>query len=71
MAKTNLPKTRRGRIIAAIAMVISLAIIGAAQRDIQGRPAAEIRGAKPLWRLVCLNAVGALAYFRWGRRLEA
>jgi hypothetical protein len=27
-----------------------------------------VRGSKPLWRLVSLNALGALAYFRWGRQ---
>jgi hypothetical protein len=39
-----------------------------AERDIQRRPAGEVRGSKALWRLVCLtNTVGPLSYFRWGR----
>lgn len=40
-----------------------------AERDIQRRPAAEVRGSKALWRLVCLsNTAGPLSYFRWGRK---
>jgi hypothetical protein len=46
----------------------SLGLVAASERDIQRRPADQVRGNKTLWRLVCLNAVGALGYFRWGRR---
>jgi hypothetical protein len=46
---------------------IALAVVAAAQRDLSRRPADQIRGSKALWRLLCLNAVGALIYFRWGR----
>jgi hypothetical protein len=46
----------------------SLGLVGAAERDIQRRPANRVRGRKSLWRLVCLNAIGAASYFRWGRR---
>lgn len=60
----------RGKVAAVIAMLVSLVIIGAAQRDLQQRSAREIRGQKLVWRLVCLNAVGALAYFRWGRKRD-
>ena len=49
-------------------LVIGLALIVAAQRDLQHRSAAELRGGKLLWRLVCLNGLGALVYFKWGRR---
>jgi hypothetical protein len=39
------------------------------ERDIQRRPADQIRGSKAMWRAICLiNTVGPLAYFRWGRR---
>jgi hypothetical protein len=42
-----------------------------AERDIHRRPAADIRGNKALWRVVCLtNTVGPLIYFRWGRHEE-
>jgi hypothetical protein len=46
----------------------SLVVVAAAQRDIQRRPSSEIRGRPLLWRLISLNAIGALSYFLWGRR---
>jgi hypothetical protein len=51
-------------------LVISLAVVGAAQRDIHKRPSGEIRGSKLLWRLVSFNALGAAAYLKWGRRAD-
>lgn len=45
----------------------SLCVVAAAERDIQGRSVEQVRGSKSLWRLLSLNAVGAAAYFRWGR----
>jgi hypothetical protein len=43
-------------------------LAGSAQRDIQRRPADQIRGPKWVWRIVCLtNTVGPAVYFRWGR----
>jgi hypothetical protein len=56
------------RIWASVLLVLSVALVAAAERDIHQRPASEVRGSKPLWRLVCLNALGAIGYFRWGRR---
>jgi hypothetical protein len=50
------------------ALAVSLVLVTAAQRDIQRRPAEQIRGSKSLWRLVCLNALGAAGYLRWGRQ---
>ena len=47
---------------------LSAAIVVSAERDLWSRPQDELRGAKRLWQLACLNALGALAYFRWGRR---
>ena len=38
------------------------------QRDLQRRAPDEVRGSKALWRLVCLNVLGAAVYLRWGRR---
>jgi hypothetical protein len=58
----------RQQLAALISIGISLAIVGAAERDLQHRPEDEIRGDKRLWRLVCLNALGAVAYLAWGRR---
>ncbi|HET6506762.1 MAG TPA: hypothetical protein VFG42_08230 [Baekduia sp.] len=66
--KTNMPETPAGRAAAGVAITVALAIVGAAQRDLFRRSAGEVRGDKRLWHLVCLNALGALAYFRWGRR---
>ncbi len=51
-----------------VVLLISLGLVAAGERDIQRRPAEQIRGSKLLWRFVCLNALGALSYFRWGRR---
>ena len=42
--------------------------VATAERDIQRRPADQVRGNKLFWRFVCLNAVGSASYFRWGRR---
>jgi hypothetical protein len=50
------------------ALAVSLTLVATAQRDIQRRPADQVRGSKPLWRLVCLNALGAIGYLRWGRQ---
>jgi len=57
-----------GRIRASLLIAASVALVVAAERDIGRRTAAELRGSKPMWRLLCLNALGALSYFRWGRR---
>ena len=46
----------------------ALALVAAAEVDIQRRPAGQVRGSKLLWRLLSLNAVGSASYFRWGRR---
>ena len=51
-----------------VVLLVSLGLVAAGERDIQRRPAEQVRGSKLLWRLVCLNALGALGYFRWGRR---
>ena len=65
---SSMPESRGGRIAAFTTLAVSLVIVAAAERDLQGRSAAQVRGDKRIWRLVCLNAMGALAYFRWGRR---
>jgi hypothetical protein len=48
--------------------VVSLALVGLAERDIQARPDEEIRGPKLAWRAASLNAFGAPAYLGLGRR---
>jgi hypothetical protein len=57
-----------GRTWASVLIAFSLALVVAAERDLQQRSPAEIEGNKLIWRLVSLNALGALAYFRFGRR---
>lgn len=47
-------------------LAVSLAIVAAAERDLGLRSDAELRGSRALWRLACLNVVGALAYFAGG-----
>jgi len=68
MTKNFKDLSPKRRVIALVILAVSLVLVAAAERDIQHRPAPEVRGSKLLWRLVCLNALGALGYFRWGRR---
>lgn len=56
------------RVWVSLLFVVSAVIVVSAERDLQRRPAEQIRGSKGAWRLLCLNALGALTYFRWGRR---
>jgi hypothetical protein len=49
-------------------VAVALPLIVAAQRDIGRRADEDVRGPKLLWRLLCLNAAGAIAYFAFGRR---
>jgi hypothetical protein len=51
-----------------VVLLISLGLVAAGERDLQRRPAEQVRGSKLLWRLLCLNALGAASYLRWGRR---
>jgi hypothetical protein len=51
-----------------VTLAVSLALVVAAERDVHRRSDEELRGSKLLWRIVCLNAIGALVYFRWGRK---
>ena len=57
-----------GRTAASLTFAVSVALVLAAQRDIGRRSSGELRGSRGMWRVVCLNALGAIAYFRWGRR---
>jgi hypothetical protein len=61
-----LPPARQ--VVLSVLLAVALALVAAAERDIQRRPADQVRGSKALWRLVCLNALGAVGYFSWGRR---
>src|SRR5262245_57880029 len=46
-----------GRIWTSLLIVASVVLVIAAERDIGRRTAAELRGGKPMWRLLCLNAL--------------
>ena len=47
---------------------VEMALMVAAEADIQRRPASQIKGSKLRWRLICLiNVFGPLSYYRWGR----
>jgi hypothetical protein len=62
----DLPDSQRKP--AAVALAVSVAVVFAAEFDLRRRPAEMVRGPKLLWRVLCTNALGALGYFRWGRR---
>jgi hypothetical protein len=61
----GLPPARRAGVSALLA--VALALVFTAERDIQRRPSSEVRGSKLIWRVLCLNAVGAVGYLLWGR----
>ena len=52
----------------AAALGVALILVGVAERDLAHRPAAQLRGPKFAWRVVCTNALGAVVYLVWGRR---
>jgi hypothetical protein len=66
VAKT--PPSPGRRSLAAVVIAISIALVAVAERDLHRRPDKQIRGDKRLWRIVCLNAIGAAGYLLCGRR---
>ncbi len=67
--KTPWSERSPGERVALLALIgASLALVGAAERDIARRPQAEVRGSRTVWRALCLNALGAVAYLVWGRK---
>jgi hypothetical protein len=64
---SELSRRRQAGIV--VLATVQLGLLVAAERDIQRRPAALIRGPKTRWRLLCLiNFLGPLSYFTFGRR---
>ena len=50
-------------------LVLEAVLIFLAERDIQRRPASEIRGPKLLWRIIATQNIVGPAAFHWlGRR---
>jgi hypothetical protein len=53
-------------------LAAEMVLVAATERDIQRRPADQIRGPKLLWRILATqNVVGPAAYFGLGRRRGA
>ena len=52
-----------------ILTIIQFSLLGAAYWDIRRRPANELNGNKPFWRVaVFVNFIGPIAYFLFGRK---
>ncbi len=51
-----------------VLFAVSLVMVALAPWDIQQRKPDQIRGHPLMWTLLCLSAVGAIAYFGLGRR---
>ena len=69
MAKTPFrERSLPAKAVTIVVVAVSLAVVATAERDLLRRPDEQVRGSKRLWRLVCLNALGAGAYLRFGRR---
>jgi len=64
------PRSPRQRSLAVVLIGISLGLVAVAERDLHRRGDTQVRGDKRLWRVVCLNAIGAVGYLLWGRRPE-
>ncbi len=64
---TKHPSLRQRAVLGGL-LAASLGLVAAAQRDLHQRSDGEVRGSRRLWRALCLNALGAVAYFAWGRR---
>ena len=64
---TALSPVKQAAVVGLTAWNIWLIVLS--QRSLNHTSAEQLRGPKPMWRLLCLtNTVGPLAYFRWGRR---
>jgi hypothetical protein len=61
-------RSRAGQLAILALSFAAASLVAGAERDLQRRPAEDVRGSKTLWRVLCLNAIGAAVYFRWGRR---
>jgi hypothetical protein len=62
------PRSPQQRSLAVVLIAVSLGLVAVAERDLHRRPDKQVRGDKRLWRVVCLNALGAVGYLVWGRR---
>ena len=61
--------TTTQRVWIVIAGIVQISLLIAAQRDIQRRPADQIRGSKQAWRAASMiNFVGPVSYFVFGAK---
>lgn len=59
----------RSRALIIVGAVVQFTLQGAALRDLKRRPAAQVKGPKPLWAaLSFVNFVGPIAYLTFGRK---
>lgn len=64
---SELTPAQQNTITAAGAVEVALAVT--AWWDLSRRPAAAVRGPKPLWAvIIAVNFVGPLSYLRFGRK---
>ena len=59
------PRSPAQRSLAVVLIAVSFGLVAVAERDLHRRPDTQVRGDKMLWRVVCLNAVGAVGYLLW------
>jgi hypothetical protein len=60
------------RVSVFVLISIQISLLVAALTDLRRRPAAAVRGPKPLWAVLSfVNYVGPLAYFIFGRKPAA
>ncbi|MFW0783775.1 PLDc N-terminal domain-containing protein [Gordonia sp. CPCC 206044] len=61
----------RSRALIIVGAVVQLGLQAAALRDIKKRPAAQVKGPKPVWAaLSFVNYFGPIAYFVVGRKTD-
>jgi hypothetical protein len=65
---TKGPRPPEQRTLALVLIAVSLGLVAVAERDLHRRPDTQVRGDKRFWRIICLNAIGAVGYLLCGRR---
>lgn len=65
-----MPESKRPNpVVLAAILLAHLGITALTWRDLRHRPADQVRGPKPLWRVLsAANTLGSLGYLLFGRR---
>lgn len=64
--------TPRQQTATLVAASVQLSLAATAWAQLATTPAAQVNGSKARWAAaIAINAVGPLAWFRWGRRRRA